>query len=244
MLEYPKTYTEDDHISRIVEKRISSRQKKPVISSGHETFIRVLQKKLYRRTYSTKKASKKTSKTKRHCSGLLLAQTYDSSNEESITEGTKQNMRQTVRQRHLLIARIMNLTDAIKLKKKSVKKNGKEVKEVTKKKSTKKKTEQGSRSKTKDNGVKNNNGVKNGQLPENTHAVDLVFGGDARYKRQPIGLRQNNLALNHAIKAYQKAQSSNYKGSGDSQLHKTQLCKVQSYAILRLQMMWLRFVAK
>ncbi|CAB4490190.1 unnamed protein product [Rhizophagus irregularis] len=96
MLEYPKTYTEDDHISRIVEKRISSRQKKPVISSGeafsaleiiaerlgHETFIRVLQKKPYRRTYSTKKASKKTSKTKRRCSGLLLAQTYDSSNEE------------------------------------------------------------------------------------------------------------------------------------------------------------------
>ncbi|CAB4490191.1 unnamed protein product [Rhizophagus irregularis] len=137
----------------------------------------------------------------------------------------KQNMRQTVRQRHLLIARIMNLTDAIKLKKKSVKKNGKEVKEVTKKKSTKKKTEQGSRSKTKDNGVKNNNGVKNGQLPENTHAVDLVFDGDARYKRQPIGLRQNNLALNHAIKAYQKAQSSNHEGSGDSKLHKTQLCK-------------------
>ncbi|CAB4385594.1 unnamed protein product [Rhizophagus irregularis] len=200
----------------VVEKRISSRQKKPVISSGeafsaleiiaerlgHKTFIRVLQKKPYRRTYSTKKASKKTSKTKRRCSGLLLAQTYDSSNEESITEG-----------------------NAIKLKKKSVKKNGKEVKEVTKKKSTKKKTEQGSRSKTKDNGVKNNNGVKNGQLPENTHAVDLVFGGDARYKRQPIGLRQNNLALNHAIKAYQKAQSSNHEGSGDSQLHKTQLCK-------------------
>ncbi|POG65721.1 hypothetical protein GLOIN_2v1781373 [Rhizophagus irregularis DAOM 181602=DAOM 197198] len=224
MLEYPKTYTEDDHISRIVEKRISSRQKKPVISSG-EAFLalEIIAERLGYPNSSPRDVnsltSKKTSKTKRHCSGLLLAQTYDSSNEESITEGKYETDCETETS--------SNSEDNEPYRCNKVKKKERE-KEC----------------KTKDNGVKNNNGVKNGQLPENTHAVDLVFGGDARYKRQPIGLRQNNLALNHAIKAYQKAQSSNYKGSGDSQLHKTQLCKVQSYAILRLQMMWLRFVAK
>jgi hypothetical protein len=74
---------------------------------GHETFYtRILHKKPRRRTYSTKKT---ISKSKRHCSNCgrtghtktncsskkrssrkaNLAQTYDSSNEESITEGSE-----------------------------------------------------------------------------------------------------------------------------------------------------------
>ncbi|CAB5352240.1 unnamed protein product [Rhizophagus irregularis] len=51
-----------------------------------------------------------------------------------------------------------------------------------------------------------------------------TFGGDPRYRQQPTGLGQNILALNHAIKAYQKAQDTRIEPLQNSQLHKTQLC--------------------
>ncbi|CAB4382095.1 unnamed protein product [Rhizophagus irregularis] len=374
-----KPVTEDD-INRIVEDRISARQKKPVPNSrdafsaleviaerlgypddsprdvesinrfiekqieklGHETFYtRVLRKKPRRRTYATKKTStKKTGKTKRHCSNCgrtghtkatcsskkrssrkaNLAQTYDSSNEESVTEGseTEESNSDSDSEVHCF----MNSRDVdsetesedYETESSSLSEDDEPYRcnKAKKKraKSTKKKT------KSKDNGVKNDNGVVISRKPKKDINViqdifrasfkslirsliaqcpkeliqeifghlnkeyismkDLLlaqyipnyspeekeeiwkqvsevyndillplieavyqlqvnyitseniilptFGGDPRYRQQPTGLGQNILALNHAIKAYQKAQDTRIEPLQNSQLHKTQLC--------------------
>lgn len=58
---------------------------------------------------------------------------------------------------------------------------------------------------------------------ENTHNVTFPgFGKNPSHVQQPIGLGQNILVLNQAIKVYQNAQA-NQEGSVNT--HQTQLCK-------------------
>jgi hypothetical protein len=187
-LGYPDDSPRDvESINRFIVKEIEK--------LGHETFYsRILHKKPRKRTYSTKKTSKKTSKSKRRCSNcgrmghtktncsskkrsskkVNLAQTYDSSNEESVTEGSEtERIKFRFRHCYMNSRDVDNETETetesetesssdsddepYRFKKKErKKKNGKETKEVTKKKHTEKKTN------TKDNGVKNGNGAKNG----------------------------------------------------------------------------------
>ncbi|RGB21997.1 hypothetical protein C1646_776856, partial [Rhizophagus diaphanus] len=276
-LGYPESSPRNiDSINRFIEQEIGK--------LGHETFYtRVLRKKPRRRTYVSKKSTKKTGKSKRHCSNcgrtghtktncsskkrsrkVNYVQTNDL--EENTSEGseTEESNSDSDSGAHCYMNSRDGVSETETESETELSSDKAEQcprrKEVTKKNSKKK-------TKSKDNGVKNeyitakdlllSQYIPNCSSEEkeeiwkqvtevyndillplieaiyqlqvnyyitfkNMYTVILpVFGKEPRYTtiQQPTGLEQNVLALNQAIKTYQKAQMTN------TDSHQIQLCK-------------------